>query len=248
MANQPALEPYELIVGNASECTKLLAAALTEGHPVQVEMSNDAILFYSRFENELERMEDIVAGRFLEIGPLDPPVGNIRIRRSEYVNLHFFTTRHVAEAQVKFLEMSPTRCIRLSVPEKLFLNRQKRTAFRVDVEPSWRLTVKVIRPSGISFLANPLDLSIGGMRLVTLGPVPKMSNNARIEVVVDWKERGIQATAKAKILQQIPVAGNISFRLQFLISSSKQAQLFENLVTALQRRRIEKRKELFGKT
>ncbi|MBF0625494.1 MAG: hypothetical protein HQL82_11890 [Magnetococcales bacterium] len=243
---QSALKAKEIIVRERREIVKIIVAALVEDHPVQVYFGKKSTCHYSRFQVGVDQFEDIQAGEYLDIAPLDPPTGNIRIRGNPDVTLCFFTSSFSVDAQVRFRETTARRSLRLSFPEALNLTDQKRSAVRVAVEPKWDLIVKVIRPSGLSFVAKAQDLSAGGICFQSLGAVPSLFEKARIRLILHWPSANMKADANAVMVKQFTQEGNTCFRARFLFDAQKTAGQVEEIVAALQRRHLQHRRDLFG--
>jgi hypothetical protein len=233
-------------IKNPSTIRRILGQALVENNPLQVRIDNQVFVYYSRFDSEPGLAEDILIGRRLLIAPLDPPVGNIKVLSSNEVYLELFTKSHLVEAKVNFLSRPDPDTIELSFPEEITHGKQKRESVRVPIDPEWQLLVKAIRPSGISFMGRPVDLSMGGTCFFSLGAIPAISENTKLQIAVQWSNRGLQFLAQAILINHFRKEGDVYFRAKFLFDSYKDARSVEEMVTALQRLEIKMRDEKFG--
>ncbi|MBF0444420.1 MAG: PilZ domain-containing protein [Magnetococcales bacterium] len=234
------------ILKNPSAIKKILGQALVENNPLQLRIDNQVFVYYSKFDSEPGLAEDIQAGKHLLIAPLDPPVGNIKVLKSKELHLELFTKSHLVSTKVKFLSRPDQDTIELSFPEEIAHGSQKRESVRVQIDPDWQLIVKAIRPSGLSFLGRPVDISMGGVCFFSLGAVPSISENTKLQVAVQWPNRNKKFLAKAILIKNFRKEGDVYFRTKFLLETYKDARAVEEMVTALQILEIKKREEKFG--
>ncbi len=234
-------------VRSEEEIKKILAQALVENNPFQVRLDDQMFLYYSRFDSAPGLAEDIQDGRRLLIAPLDPPVGNIKMLSSQEVRLEMFTKMLLVEAPVKFLSRPDPDTIELSFPETIIKGRQKRESVRVPIDTDLGLLVKAVRSSGISFMGRPVDMSMGGICFYSLGAIPSIAENSRLQIAVLWPNRGMEFLAKGVMIKHFRKEGDVYFRTKFLFDSYKDARAVEEMVTALQRLELKKREEMFGK-
>ncbi len=245
MKNKLHEKDKEIIIKDRREIVKVITAALVEDNPVQVQFGKEASSYYSRFRVGADRFEEVENGEHLDIAPLDPPAGNIRIRSTPKINLSFFTTSYSVSAQLDFLETTNRRSMRLSFPETLTLTGQKRESVRVDVDPKWDLVVKALRPSGMSFVTKAQDLSFGGICFYSVGAIPMLAEKAKIRLILQWPSEKLKAEAGAIMVKQFTKEGDAFFRARFMFDSHKKARGVEEVVAALQRKHLSRRRKLF---
>jgi hypothetical protein len=223
-----------------------LGLALLEDNPFQLQLDQQVFVYYTRFSYDPGLAEDIEQGERLLIAPLDPPIGNMKIRSSKKVILELFTEFHLVEAHVEFLSRPNPSAIELSFPQELLLDKQKRDSIRVSIDPLWGLEVQAIRPSGISIAGRPIDLSTGGLCFLSETSIPIMSKKFRLKIVILWPSRNVTVQAQALLIKHHDKEGETYFRAKFLFETYDEARAMEELASALQIRMIKQREELFG--
>lgn len=241
--SNPHLHDVETVTEDRAEMARLLLESLVDNLPVYVHVDDQ--VFFSNFGTDADQVEGLESARYVALDPLDPPVGNIRIRKAETIRLQFFTKKHSMKAEVTLTRID-AKALRFSFPEKLFLYEQHRSSFRVEVPPRTDMAVKVIRASGISFLGIPLNMSVGGLRFKSAGRMPKMAENFRFNLILNWPSRGLSAETQAIMIEHSTFQGEDFFRCQFVFGSHKTAIAIGKIVTSLQRAHLLKRQELFG--
>ena len=240
-------ESIIMVEKNREKIIEILEKAFDENKPLQVQLDKQIFTYYSRFSSDSNLLEDIQEEKHLLIAPLDPPIGNIKIITCYKVNLKIFTDSYLIESPVYFLSRPDIRVLQLSFPKELILGKQQRDAVRIDIAPEWGLIVKIIRPSGLSFLGQPVDLSIGGLSFFSLGAIPAIADKSRVKIIIQWPNKKKVARVEAIIIKHQTKDGNAHFRSRFLFESYKDVRDVEEITTALQRLHIKKRELLFGR-
>jgi hypothetical protein len=235
-----------MIEKNIEKIKGILEKALVENNPFRVQLDQQVFVYYSRFSTDPELLEDIQQERHLLIAPLDPPIGNIKIISAEKVLIKLFTDLHLVEVPVKFISRPDISLLQLSFPSELTVGKQQRDSVRVTIEPEWDLIVKAIRPSGISFIGRPVDISTGGACFFSIGAIPSIAEKSKLMVIIQWPSKKLEARANAILIKHQNKDGDIYFRTKFLFESYKDARNVEEITTALQRLHIKKREALFG--
>ncbi|ABK45518.1 type IV pilus assembly PilZ [Magnetococcus marinus MC-1] len=228
------------------EIVKIFTSAMLDESHVHVRLDHGMVEYFSLFRSSADELEALQSADHLTLTPLDPPVGNAKIRLCERVMLRFFTAQFSAECQCTFLETQDNRSIHLSLPERLTLIPQRRADVRVKIDEKKPFILKIIRPSGISFLAKPIDISAGGISFASIGNVPHISEKSRIHLILDWKNEGIHIKVRALMLKEINKEGEQLLRARFLPESLAAAQSIEELVALVQRKHLQQRAELFS--
>ncbi|MEO5367799.1 MAG: hypothetical protein H7831_15850 [Magnetococcus sp. WYHC-3] len=235
----------DITLSQPREILKLITASALADSAVEVVLEDHYTPYISRFALSADSFEALEQGAWLELQPLDPPVGNLRIRHSPRVRLHFFTSEFNARADTEFLEIGTNHGVRLRIPTRLHLTHQKRETVRLPVLPEWGITLKIIRPSGLSFLARLMDLSAGGMRFAPLGLVAHIAERANLEVLVTWPQQSLTLRAAAQMLKPLEVDGEVVFRVRFSPRVLAESQAVEEFAARVQREHLRRRSELF---
>lgn len=231
---------------------EVLVHVLEEKLPVRVFFGHAQFAYYSHLEWELVENEvgliinskmHLEQGKHLLLAPLDPPIGNLKIRSESDIRVEFFTTKYLIDCVTNLKQITGNRKIRLDFPEKMLKQRQKRTSFRAPVNRSSDVILSVVRPSGIAFEAKLSDLSVGGAAFYPTGATPKIFDGARVIINVTYPEGKL--AIDTIILGSVTREKEQSFRAQFLVADHKTATNLEALVTYVQRQNLQTRKKTF---
>ncbi|MBF0621069.1 MAG: hypothetical protein HQL54_04005 [Magnetococcales bacterium] len=231
---------------NAHAIAEMITSSVVDNFPIQIQLANQGMTYISHFHLQHDGMAALIEGEYIDIAALDPPVGNVRILKCEEVLIQFYTTRHVIETVVPFIERVDQHTLRLGFPDTVYYSHQRRSAYRVEFESSWPVSLKIIRPSGLSFLGKLEDISIGGTLFHAMGPTPRIANKARVTLVIEWRDMDILVKTDAMMLHQFNKAGELCFRARFMPKSHTIARTIEELVAAAQRKQIQRRRRLLG--
>lgn len=107
---------------------------------------------------------DAMPSSFL-IFPLEPTVGNLKIRKVPHVVIRFFIGVELYEISASFqrvLMVGGTQAIEMSMPGAIRI-RPRRQQSRANVPPETNLTVKVQKRGSAGFTAILMDISPGGI-------------------------------------------------------------------------------------
>ncbi|MBF0612235.1 MAG: PilZ domain-containing protein [Magnetococcales bacterium] len=168
------------IVHEPSIIIAMIESALAIDNPVMVQLPNDTVFYNSKFAIDAPpEIEALRTGQHLFIGPLDPPMGNIKVRKASSVTLRFFTERHIAELSAPYLG-TVEGAIKLGFPLKAIQNQQKRSHPRIQVLPEFKIKLEVMRPSGIPFEAKLNDISLGGSLFCALKNEARLADGSVI--------------------------------------------------------------------
>ena len=239
-------------VESVGEIAALLIAVLEERLPVRVFLGNSSFPYYSHFEWEL--VEDsqgkvidskvhLEQGRYLLLAALDPPIGNLKIRTATKISVEFFTKFHLLDCIVRLEQITGTRKLRLSFPEKLQQKQQKRSSFRAPIDKDMRLIASITRPSGVVFKALFCDFGIGGAAFYPTGATPRIAEHSRVEMHITYPEGAVKVDAI--IRGTFAKDGEQVFRAQFLVANHKTAGDLGELASYVQRENVQKRNNTF---
>lgn len=239
------LRSCSAISHDPTEIAKKLLDAFIEDYPVHLLIGEE--LFDTRFMMDPVAVEEhLHMGYPLEIAPLLPPVGNIKIRRtSDTITLQLNTETTAIKAETRFVGIEGTNLL-LDYPKKLFLREQQRSTFRVKVESFMGLKTTIIRASGITFPVQLDDISAGGMRFHAYQLVPRMAPSSRFSAVLSWPKQETFIRVNALLIQQARNGLESSFRCRFLFKDQKESNVMSALVSEVQRKLIERRQSRFG--
>ena len=228
----------------------LLVAVLEEKRPVRLMLDKGPFWYYSYFEPELLESESglimeshtyLEEGQYLLLAPLDPPIGNLKIRNASDVHLELTSKFHLMECVTSLDKITPSRKIRLVFPKSMRQKAQQRLAVRVPVARNMPIVVSVSRPSGIAFEARFRDISTGGASFCSTGAIPKIADHARVDMEVTYP--GGTVTMNAMVVGSFPKDGEHIFRAQFLVADQKTSRNINALVSYVQWENISRRKK-----
>lgn len=224
---------------------KLVELALLNENPVQLQIPGENTMFFSRFStDDKEDLELFAKGSCLILKPLDPPMGNIKIRFSPSVRLNFFTDLYIVEALVKFEKIREDRTIQLTFPRRLIQGPQKRSHERIKLDPKMEFILEIIRPSGLSFRATVLDLSVGGLCFCADDKVAKLEEGLKISLILECRLHPV-VTVPGLMLGKFSRDRDTCYRVKFLIKTRETMQQLQTLMLAISRDRADRRDRLF---
>lgn len=235
-------------LANPSEIAHLLVLVLEGKYPVRIFLANSSGCYYTHLEWEfieyeegevLQSKEYLEEGDYLLLAPLDPPIGNIKIRNAAEIRAEFASERHLLECVTTLQTTTPDRKICLAFPKTLRVKPQKRAAVRVPVDRKMRVTASVVRPSGIVFSATFVDVSVTGAAFSPTGATPRIADHSRVELLIDYPEG--KCSVEAVVLGSFIKTGETVFRAQFLISSHKISGEVSAFVSYVQRELLQRR-------
>lgn len=232
-------------IKDQDQIVRLLEDAVVGSHPITVRLRGVSHPFHSLFDSRSKADLDAFRnGMYLLISPLDPPMGNIKIRFSPVITLSFFTPRRVISCIVTFMA-TLDGSLKLGFPTKLFQNPQKRAATRIKIQPDWEITVQVTRPSGLDFAAKIYDISATGIAFYPVDPVPMMLENARIRLLISIYPYPV-IDIQGHVIGTKKDEGNVCYQTSFLHKTSASRKLMETMITRLSTKQDQRRSNLFG--
>ncbi|MEO5363381.1 MAG: PilZ domain-containing protein [Magnetococcus sp. DMHC-8] len=243
--------PKEGVIDSVAEMVPLLVTVLEEKFPVRVLLGNSSFSYYTHFEWELvenelgkilESKNYLEEGRFLLLAPLDPPIGNLKIRSASEVRVEFASKFHLLEGVSTLERITPARKICLAFPKNLRQKPQQRLAVRTPVARNMEIVASVVRPSGIVFEAKFRDISSGGVAFYPTGATPTIADHSRVQMTITYPAGKV--AVEAVVLGAVSKDGEQIFRTQFLVDSHQVSLEINALVSYVQRENIVRRKEL----
>lgn len=240
-------ENAETVVQEKEKIISVMQAALMSGGPIKVQITGETIQFFTFFALEDSGSADyLLKANILLIAPLDPPLGNLKIRRAPAVVLSFFTDTFIAETRVRFLKVRADRNLELTFPQEITRSKQKRVAARYKVDSSFKYQMRVVRPSGVPFEGKIIDISTGGMAFYARDKtVARMEESGiiKFEITPPGLEREIHV--EGKILGAVEKEGQPCFRAQFKIKTQETLRLLKKFVDAVANDQATRRQKLF---
>lgn len=240
-------DPLEIrtIVG-MERIVSLIDTAVIYQNPVNVIIGGERQPFFTYFTMESPAdLEAMRQGEYLLAAPLDPPLGNMKIRIRPNVKLHFFSDLHVIEVQVTFQKFLEDKTIKFSFPQEAVRNAQKRAHPRFNVDPFCEgIHLTVIRPSGVSFEAKVFDISLGGMAFYAIDPVASMSETAKVGLIIS-RPGALAIEMSALVLGAMNKNGHKCYRANFQIKSHVNLEEIKKLIRYIQEQHVNRRQMMF---
>lgn len=224
---------------------KLVELALLNENPVQMQIPGENTMFFTRFSTDDKGdLDNFSKGVCLVVQPLDPPVGNIKVRFAPSVKLNFFTDLYIVEAQVRFERIREDRTIQLSFPKRLVQGPQKRNHERVKVDPKLEFILEVVRPSGLSFRANVMDLSVGGLCFCAPEDVARLEEGMKLGFILECRLHPV-VNVSGLLLGKFTRERDSCYRVKFLIKTKETMQQLQTLLLAIAQDRAARRDRMF---
>lgn len=237
----------KLDIQDEQRIIKLVELALLNENPVQMQIPGENTMFFTRFcTDDRGDLENFSKGVCLAILPLDPPMGNIKVRFAPMVRINFFTDLYIVEASVRFEKIREDRTIQLTFPKRLIQGPQKRSHERVKVDPKLEFILEVIRPSGLSFRGSVLDLSVGGLCFCADENVARLEEGMKVSFTMECRLHPVVNVAGV-VLGKFKRDKDSCYRVKFLIKTRETMQQLQTLLLAIANDRAARRDRLFKK-
>ncbi|MEO5340677.1 MAG: hypothetical protein H7837_09205 [Magnetococcus sp. MYC-9] len=217
----------------------------------QVEVSFGNASFFSLFEWELLDGGDgkVVQGkthleeaRCLLLAPMEPPIGNLKIRSAGEIRLEFASRTHLLVCVTTLLQITPARRICLAFPKSLQQKPERRAVVRILVDRTLNVVLTVVRPSGIAFEAKFRTISAKGAAFYGTGAIPKIADGSELEMTIAYPEGTVEV--EAVVLGSYSKDGEQLFRIQFSVPDQQVARAIGALASFVQRSNLQRRTSL----
>ncbi|MEO5364728.1 MAG: PilZ domain-containing protein [Magnetococcus sp. DMHC-8] len=251
-----APEPVDVVVAGRettletpSQMVPLIVSALEARLQVQIAFGNAA--FFSHFDWELtdgdggkvtQSKSHLEEGQYLLLMPMEPPIGNLKVRSATDIRLEFASRSHLLECSTSLLQITPARKICLAFPKVLRQKPERRSGVRVLVDRTMTITLTVVRPSGIVFEAKFRNLSARGAAFFGTGAIPKIADHSQVEVTIVYPEGKLEV--EANVLGAYLKDGEQLFRIQFTLQDQQVTRDIGVLTSYVQRSNIQRRNKL----
>ena len=248
-----SVEPVrEVVFESLATMVPVFVMALRENLPVRLLLGDHVAPFYCFTEFDWELEEDDIdqvveskthleEGRHLLVDTLYPPIGNVKIGHASKITAEFSSKYYTFECVTTLQKITPLRKVRLTFPKVLIRKVQRRASYRVHVEQDLKISLSIVRPSGIAFMAKFRNVSAGGAAFSGAGAIPVISTHARVRMTVTYPEH--KFVVDAVVLGNYPRDGTLFFRTQFIIQDQKKSKEINEFVNYVQRQNIQRRKD-----
>lgn len=192
-----AAKDNKIAVKDTLQIQQLIETAVVHGSAIVVRIPGEKIRFTTYFSTTNANDFKTTDGQWcLLVAPLDPPLGNIKMRGAPYLTISFFTDLFVVESRVNYLKNLEDRSIQLSFPTAMFRSPQKRSSARIVVDPKMNIQAKIRRPAGLTFAVKIYDICVGGVAFYSDDTIPPMLENTRLVFTISRPaQRDIEITA-----------------------------------------------------
>lgn len=233
------------VVSDPQQIVQLLTEAVQKENFVTVTIPGEQLQFYTLFVQEENSADYLKQRSYVLVAPLDPPIGNMKLRSAKQAQLNFFTDRYVVTAQLDFQQNVANKFLKLSFPAKVNCSSQKRSGVRVKPDRRLKIPLTITRPSGIPFTGQILDISIGGLAFEVVGREARLEHGAKVTFYFEPPD---DAAVKVDgvVLGVVQKEGTGCIRARFLLTSSHAVRQTGELVAYVQRDTLQRRKEMFS--
>ncbi|MBF0186847.1 MAG: hypothetical protein HQL50_02865 [Magnetococcales bacterium] len=230
---------------------EVIALAIAERFSVQIQLDNKIFFYYSHFRQRKRSQLSFDRGGlflYIHIGALDPPIGNIRIRTSETITLRFFTQRHLLETTLAFHRVIDNEYIKLSFPERLIVQNEKRKSFRVPVNKDLAISAQVLRPAKVKpFKISFLDITSDGFACVCQEEITPLTKDARLILEISSPSSRNVIRTEALFIEHFTHDDACAMRARFLFENYEECRQVEELVAFIQRNFLQRRRSIYKK-
>ncbi|MGN7613592.1 PilZ domain-containing protein [Magnetococcales bacterium HHB-1] len=235
---------------NREHFIEQVIAARDRGAAVQVLLGNSPLPYFTLFDSEQTRWDNLRHGKPISIKALDPPVGNVRIRNiQEPAQLSFYTDREIIQFKSDFIDIIDRETIIITYPETFISKPQQRDAVRVVIDTSLDMSVEIIYGPKKSIRAQLKDISSGGLVLFLPEKAPLLDQGNTIKLTIHAPQRPkieVKGTIIRHFQETIPPDPLQNFYcVRFSIEDYGTAQEIDALVAKVQRIALQRRRDLF---
>ncbi|MBF0611136.1 MAG: PilZ domain-containing protein [Magnetococcales bacterium] len=176
---------HRTTVKDIGQIKEIIELAVTNQATINVKIPGEKTPFATHFATNVAADFKTREGQLcLLVAPLDPPIGNLRMRSASFLYISFFTEYFTAEAKVHFLKNLEDRSIQLSFPTEIERGVQKRSSSRVRVDPKLNITCTIKRPAGFTYVVKLFDISSGGVAFYPEETIPPMTDNTKLILTI----------------------------------------------------------------
>lgn len=232
------------IVTDPQQIEQLLGEAVNSENFLTVTLAGERLQFYTLFLLQENSSDYLAQHDYLLVAPLDPPIGNIKLRSAKEIVIDFFTQRHVVSAQVDYRGQTVGRGIQLGFPTRLVASSQKRAGVRIIPDGRLAISVTIVRPSGLSFSAAIDDISMGGVAFANFSQEARLEHGARVTMIFEVAGHPT-VQSEGVVLGVVQKHGRSCLRVRFRLATSAQVRALGELTAFIQRDVLQRRADRF---
>lgn len=236
------------ILTEREEVRRIIEEAALRGSALHVEIKGEPRLYHSAFETrDEEQLREIRQGRAILMAPLDPPLGNMKIRFAPEVVLRFALYDYAVEMDVPMEGILANRTLRLGFPRSLRLAPQQRHNPRVPVVPELPVEMVIWSEDGQAVPGRVHDVSRGGVAFSALEGAGAFQVGEKLRLTMLVQSVTI-LELHAEVLGTKTVDGKDSFRAMFHYHSGRERSIQEHLICRMEQEMKRRREVLFGES
>lgn len=228
------------------EIRQVMAEGALHGTAITVQLKGDEQIYHSAFETrDEEELQLVRRGQGLLIAPLDPPVGNIKMRFSPQVTLRFALHDHAVEVESQLERLLEQRVVRMRFPHQATLSAQQRNNDRIPVLPDHPVEMDVSAESGPTLEARIYDISRGGLAFYAVEQGAPLLPLGKVRITL-WLAPFPEVALQAELLGTKQVGNRLCYRAIFRFRTSRERTTQAFMVAHLDKSLKQRRQELFG--
>ncbi|MBF0370963.1 MAG: PilZ domain-containing protein [Magnetococcales bacterium] len=237
---------HKVTVTDPKLISQIIMMMTMEGdQPIRLHFGRQIFNYHSYLKVNIREFQ-AADSLYLLIDALDPPIGNIRIRSSQFIDIQMFTKKYFLGFRVSYLDLVKKNLFKLSFPNELMVKREKRASIRVKTDSKWKISTLITREAGITFPVQLRDISVGGLCFDCKENIPKINKASTLTCQFEWKELDAPLTLSASVVEGFVEEDLCGYRGRFLFDSYDDSlRALERMVSAMQLKYLKRRKKYF---
>ena len=249
------------IVTVPAKIASILMQAADDGTTVEVTFGNRILIYKTTIAlgvdidpqgaggDELSS-EYLRQGEYLLIGDIDPPKGNDKLRATSSATLQFPQGNKSNEFHVRLLRATGggtdgngvvhPSLFKLEFPHALFRKVQRRAAARFEVPASAMVRLTIERPALVTFQAQLLNLSAGGLNFQQPDNFAPLTENCHLKITLDWPPEN-RLAIPGTLVKNKAALGKTRGHVRFSVEDFAMSRMLGELVTYIERMELQRR-------
>lgn len=201
----------------------------------------------------IDIFEDDVHGLVMSILPVEPYIGNIKLRHANVINLQAYQSESVIEFETKVLgtaEANSSPRFLLKFPE--FIRQKPHSRMYRVVVPSTSAGEITLQTQSQSILAKLADISVSGFAAIALSRKARLRRGMEVEALFSLPS--LEQFVMTAVLQNDMIHKSLTrrstqrFGFEFKYKSAQERMFIESYVAKLQRVELRKLSGLDNET
>ena len=236
-----------VVVADQEQIIQIITLLTAESkNPVIVNTEKEIFDYHSYLKLNNKNSPDS-ANIVLIVDALDPPIGNVRIRVSSSIIIRIFSKRFCFELPVQLLAVMSDQ-FKMSLPQQIGIQKEKRSSVRVKVDPRWDIIVEATRMAGVTFPLKIDNIGLGGLCFFCSGQTPGILKGLQVQFNLLWPSKGIELNFSVHVVESSILKEDEKCRYHARYRFENYNEIvrsLEKMVTDMQREMLVRREKRF---